>query len=115
MNLQTLEELIETRTAYLALEKKLGTLKDQVKKEMLAEGLKTVNHGTSVVTITHSTRVTPSKTIVDSLVNLGLVNCLKTEIKPDIDVLKSEIGVKITPEQFKTLVKETDVYTMNIK
>lgn len=115
MNMETVKELIEVRETYLALEKKLSNLKDQVKKEMLSEKITTINHGSSIITLTHSTRVTPSKTIVDSLVKLGMVNCLKTEIKADIDILKSEIGHKITEEQFKALVKETDVYTMNVK
>ena len=115
MDIEKIQELMETKEAYDKLSKQLDKLKSEVKKQMISEGITKVEHQGSAVVLTKSLRNTPKKDIVNSLVTMGLVNCIRTEIKPDLDILRSEIGGRITQSDFENLVKVSEVYTMNFK
>jgi hypothetical protein len=92
-------------------------IKDNLKVEMIADGVRAVKHQNRTLSLTESSRETVKK---DDLVALlgkkGLRSCIKMVLEPDMDMLEQAIqNGEITQAEVDAFVKKTPVFTMKLK
>ena len=115
LNMDRIQKLVSVYREYKKLGQELEGLKGDVKADMTASKINTITQNGVTVSLTRSQRNTPAKDILVELAGLGLTSCIMTQMVPDIDRLRLEVGTGLTQEQFAKLVKVSEVLTLNIK
>ena len=117
VDISQVSKYIELENKIKELEAEQDILKADIKKDMIADGIDRVTCNNHVLTLTHSSRQTVKKDeFVVWLAKNGLKKYVKVILEPDMDLIhQAKDAGEIKDSEYKSFVKNTDVYTMKVK